>query len=93
MTASEFSPRKGGTPQSLANAFVRPVRPSADKSLLEASVEQLEAYLDKTFTLWNDPAEVFACAEVDLTASQRPKREPSFDQWVRRVVQASGGVG
>jgi len=83
--------RDGGAPQSLANAFVRPVRPEGDASLVEASVDRLEAYLDKSLDMWGDRVRTFACAEVDAKTSERPERCPTFDAWVKSVVAAAAG--
>lgn len=81
--------RRSGTPQSLANAFVRPVRPQGDRSLIEASVEEIEKYLDRSLGLWGDDAKAFACSEVDVTASAKPTRVKTFDAWVSDVVKAT----
>jgi CRISPR system Cascade subunit CasC len=82
--------RENGTPQSLANAFVKPVRPNGDKSLVEASIEELERYLDRSLELWGDRVKVLACAEVDATGSSRPERIKTFDAWVAAIAQAAG---
>ena len=84
--------RSSGTPQSLANAFVKPVRAHGDKSLVEASVEELERYLDRSLELWGDQGRVLACAEVDATGSTRPERVGTFDAWVTAIVQSSGAA-
>jgi CRISPR system Cascade subunit CasC len=84
--------RESGAPQSLANAFVKPVRPHGDKSLVEASIEELERYLDRSLELWGDRVKVLACAEVDATVSSRPERLKTFDAWVSSIAQAAGGT-
>lgn len=81
--------RQSGTPLSLANAFVKPVRAVGDKSLIEASIEALETYLDRSTTLWGDDGAAFACAELDTTSSTRPTRAKTFDAWVSGVVNAA----
>ena len=81
--------RRSGTPQSLANAFVKPVRPHGDQSLIEASVEEIEKYLDRSHGLWGDDAKAFACSDVDVTASTKPTRVKTFDSWVSDVVKAA----
>jgi CRISPR system Cascade subunit CasC len=83
--------RERGTPQSLANAFVKPVRPTGDKSLVEASVAELENYLERTLGLWGDHVKMMACAEVEATGSSRPERLKTFDAWVSAIGQAAGG--
>jgi CRISPR system Cascade subunit CasC len=83
--------RRGGTPQSLANAFVKPVRSQGEQSLVESSVEQIEKYLDRSLGLWGDDANAFACAEVDVRVSTKPVRAATFDAWVADVVAASEG--
>jgi CRISPR system Cascade subunit CasC len=84
--------RRAGTPQSLANAFVKPVRPSAEASLVEVSVEHLERYLDRSLDLWGDDAKAFACAEVETAVSKRPERAKTFDGWVGSVLGAVARV-
>lgn len=39
--------RDGGQPISLANAFLKPARPSEDRDLVDDSVEKLERYFDR----------------------------------------------
>jgi CRISPR system Cascade subunit CasC len=82
--------RRSGTPLSLANAFVKPVRAHGDASLVETSVEQLEKYLDRSFELWADEATAFACAEVDATGSTRPVRSKTFESWIFEILGAVG---
>jgi CRISPR system Cascade subunit CasC len=84
--------RKSGTPQSLANAFVRPARPQGEASLIETSTVELEKYLDKSLSMWGDDAQAFACADIDARASERPKRVATFDAWVKDVVGAAGAA-
>jgi CRISPR system Cascade subunit CasC len=84
--------RAKGAPQSLANAFVKPVRPRGDLGLVEASVEALEGYLDRSLALWGDGGlDLLACGEAERGKSERVKRLASFDAWVEAVVAA--GVG
>lgn len=80
-----------GAPQSLANAFVKPVRPRSEASLVEASVEALERHLDASLGLWGKQAsELFACDSVDVaTRSENVTKLGSFDAWVTAVVDAA----
>ncbi len=82
--------RKGGAPQSLANAFVAPVRAHGDRSLVDASVDRLEKYLDQSLSFWGDDATAFACGEVAATSSTKPKRAATFDAWISDVLRAAG---
>jgi CRISPR system Cascade subunit CasC len=81
--------RKSGSPQSLANAFVKPIRPHGEMGLVEASVEELEKYLDRSLEFWGDAPSVFSCADVDVTASTKPTRMKTFEAWVSDVVKAA----
>lgn len=86
--------RERGAPQSLANAFVKPVRPTAETSLVEASVGALQGYLSRTLGMWGSGGlQLFACGEVDSpTGAAVPglSAVSSFDAWVRSVVEAAG---
>jgi CRISPR system Cascade subunit CasC len=44
--------RKDGAPASLANAFVKPVRPSRDKDLVTASIEAMASYWERLVGLY-----------------------------------------
>jgi CRISPR system Cascade subunit CasC len=82
--------RETGAPQSLANAFVAPVRPDGE-GLIAASVRSLESYLDATLDLWGDQGlSLLSCGDVPTQASKRPTRAASFDAWVSSVVSAAG---
>jgi len=84
--------RSNGAPQSLANAFVRPIRPKDKESLVDASASSLERYLDKSLALWGAAGlSLFACGDVEALPSARPKRLESFDAWVAGVVAAARG--
>jgi CRISPR system Cascade subunit CasC len=85
--------RDESAPQSLANAFAAPVRPRADASLIEASVEALETYLTRTLTLWgNAGVALFACGDAGGAGGAPPTRLPSFDAWVAAVVGRAAGT-
>jgi CRISPR system Cascade subunit CasC len=78
--------RKAGAPQSLANAFVKPVKPTGERSLVEVSVDALEAQLAKGLGLWGDEGvTVLRCGEVSSATPASPLL-PSFSRWVDDVV-------
>lgn len=88
------SVRTKGAPQSLANAFVKPIRPSQETSLVEASRDALESYLDRSLAMWGDSdLKLFACSELESADKKgdRVAREKSFDAWVKSVVDAGLG--
>jgi CRISPR system Cascade subunit CasC len=81
--------RPHGAPLSLANAFVRPVRPTADADLVDASIVALEGYMDRAFQLWGDEGlTVLTCGDREVACSKRPKRVPRFDEWVSATLAA-----
>lgn len=57
--------RKDGFPWSLANAFQRPIRPAAEKSLEETSAEALDSYLQKLKRVYGDEG-IFCDAAFNL---------------------------
>lgn len=78
--------RSGGAPQSLANAFVKPVKATADRSLVEVSADALETQLSKGLGLWGDEGvTVLRCGDVSAVAPS-PTLLPSFARWVDDVV-------
>jgi CRISPR system Cascade subunit CasC len=82
--------RKEGAPQSLANAFVKPVKPSADDGLVDSSVKALEGYLDRTLGMWGDEGvTAVACTDSDVAPSPRAPRVGAFDAWVGKVLEAA----
>lgn len=79
--------RRGGAPVSLANAFVKPVRPSSERDLVAASVDALEEYLSKTTRLWgSEGMTVHRCGEVEALSAPG-SLAPDFSSWVESVVQ------
>lgn len=86
--------RKEGAPQSFANAFAKPVHPTSEASLIEASVGALERYAEKTLSLWGTSGvELFSCGDVQAgsgPASLPWKPTETFDAWVRSVAGAAG---
>jgi len=78
--------RTEGAPQSLANAFVQPVKASTDRSLVEASASALEAQLAKGLDLWGSKGlTVLRCGDVSAGVPG-PSLLPSFAHWVDEVV-------
>jgi CRISPR system Cascade subunit CasC len=49
-----FAVVRSGPPISLANAFVKPVAPSGDKSLVERSVTELDRYYGQLVKMYGD---------------------------------------
>ncbi|RMH53437.1 MAG: type I-E CRISPR-associated protein Cas7/Cse4/CasC [Deinococcus-Thermus bacterium] len=58
--------RREADPRNLANAFEKPVRPSREKSLTEASVERLEAKWQKLAGCYGQNGQVFVLNLTDL---------------------------
>lgn len=46
--------RRGGEPWSLANAFLKPVRATADKDIVESSIEKLTEHLEQLKRVYGD---------------------------------------
>lgn len=60
--------RSKGVPVSLANAFVRPIRPESASDLIQGSVCALEEYFARVSRLYGDdstPVRAFSCADRD----------------------------
>ncbi len=79
--------REKGTPLSLANAFVKPVKASGDQDLVTASAAKLEAQLKTGLELWGSAGvHAFRVGEVAIDgASAVPG---GFDGWVSAIVAA-----
>lgn len=78
--------RAEGAPQSLANAFVKPVKATADRSLIEVSADALEVQLAKGLGLWgSNGVTVLRCGDVSASGPSVPL-VPSFEQWVEDVA-------
>jgi CRISPR system Cascade subunit CasC len=85
--------RTAGAPLSLANAFLRPVRPNGDRDLLEASIASLEGYLDRSLQLWGDAGlTILACSDSAMAPSARPRRVARFEEWVHEAAAAVEGA-
>ncbi|MCC6998527.1 MAG: type I-E CRISPR-associated protein Cas7/Cse4/CasC [Deltaproteobacteria bacterium] len=83
--------REKGTPMSLANAFVRPVRASADEDLVEKSVAALEGYFGELTRLWGaQGVSAIACADrTAASATPQIERVDSFSAVVARTLVAA----
>jgi len=84
--------REDGMGWSLANAFVRPVHPSAKDDLVVASVKSLEAYWDSLCTVFStDTLTRVATLPVDpqLTLTILGEHaEPNLEAWIAAVLNA-----
>jgi len=59
--------RPQNVPVSYANAFQKPVRATAQHSLMEASAQALAAYLEKLTTMYELPTERVYATTLDVT--------------------------
>lgn len=79
-------------PVSYANAFLKPVRPSHDKSLMESSIQQLGAYLEKVEKVYNLTAKR-AYVSLDGAALPVAEAEASMSQlksWLEKLLPVEG---
>lgn len=86
--------RREADPRNLANAFEKPVRPSRDQSLTEASVERLEAKWQKLAEAYGQNGEVFVLNLTDLK-SKLGKQVKNLDELLEetlKTVRANLGV-
>lgn len=84
------SVRSEGAPQSLANAFVAPVRARPESDLITESIRALEQYLDQSLKLWGaNGLQLFSCSDREVASSSGPKRLSDFDAFVAAVTQAA----
>lgn len=81
-------------PLSLANAFVRPVRPSAEADLVTASIAALETHLAQLGTLygWAGVRLAASVADRELGPSERLERLGTFDSLVAQVADRACGA-
>lgn len=82
-----FTVRQEADPRNLANAFEKPVRPSREKSLTEASVERLEAKWQKLSAAYGQDGAAWV---LNLTDAQSQIGTPvgSLDELVKSAMQA-----
>jgi len=78
--------RTEADPRNLANAFEKPVRPSQDKSLTEASIERLEAKWKKLAEAYGQNGKTFVLNLTDLSSTVGERVE-SLDQLLRSVLE------
>ncbi|MBT9136181.1 MAG: CRISPR system Cascade subunit CasC [Firmicutes bacterium] len=83
--------RANGAPASLANAFVKPVRPSRDKDLITASIEALVDYWERLAKLYGENGiqarAICQLRDANLKALTTDKVD-SLDGLVDKVIQA-----
>lgn len=81
--------RRDGLCWSLANAFEKPVYATAQKSLIEASIEALDHYWGKLKDFYaNETVPVVACLDGEDGLTHLKKAQVnSLDKWVEAVVQ------
>lgn len=85
--------RNGSTPLSLANAFVKPARPTEQQDLTQASVDQLAQYWSKVATVFGDDSPVFFCGLTTPTETPAAWQDAaSLDGLVKRVMAAIEGA-
>ncbi len=82
-----FTVRQEADPRNLANAFEKPVRPSREKSLTEASVERLEARWQKLSAAYGQDGAAWV---LNLTDAQSQIGTPvgSLDELVQSAMKA-----
>lgn len=82
-----FTVRQEADPRNLANAFEKPVRPSREKSLTEASVERLEAKWQKLSAAYGQNGAAWVLNLTD-TQSQIGTPVGSLDELVQSAMKA-----
>jgi len=82
--------REDGMSWSLANAFEKPVYPSANKSLLEASSEALDAYWSGLVAYYGDgPSPVVGVVGTDPELpSLNSFKADTFESWIENTLKA-----
>jgi len=86
--------RNGGAPVSLANAFLKPARPSEGKDLVDASVAALEKYLEVVTRMSNphDKTVRVTVADRDLPESDALQRAKNVQELIDKTVAAAKGA-
>lgn len=79
---------------SLANAFLRPVRASGERDLVDRSIEELESFWDRLARMYGTRGLRFAgcSADRELTGRASIERVDGVDALVARVVASTGGA-
>jgi len=84
--------REDGLSWSMANAFEKPVYPNAGKSLLEVSIEALDAYWSELVGYFGEgphPIVGVVGTEPDLS-SLEASRVDTFEVWIENTLHALG---
>jgi CRISPR system Cascade subunit CasC len=83
--------RDNGAPVSLANAFAEPVRPTNEKSLMQASVEAMDGYWGKLSKVYGENGvkarPICLVGEAELT-SLKDQQVTSFEELLKRVMES-----
>lgn len=81
------------TPISYANAFVKPVSPQDDKSIVEVSVQRLATHAERLTRAFNlvSTARLMLAPEVEELEAQGTERVPDLDTLARRLREAVHG--
>jgi CRISPR system Cascade subunit CasC len=83
--------RDKGVPLSLTNAFEKPVRPTSEKSLTQASVEAMDKYWDSLTQIYGENGvkarPICLVSEAELT-SLKDQKAPSFEELLKRVIES-----
>lgn len=86
--------RKQSAPASLTNAFVTPIRPTGEKSLVQASIEAMDRYWGKLTRVYGangvQARPICLVEETELTEI-KDQQVPSFDELLSRVMEAVSG--
>jgi CRISPR system Cascade subunit CasC len=77
-------------PVSYANAFLKPVRPTAEKSLLEQSIDALQSYVERTTTAYELPftRAYLSLENVDWPNANRLPSLQKLARWTTDQLQA-----
>jgi len=83
--------REKGAPMSLANAFITPIRPSKEKSLMQASIEAMDDYWGRLTTVYGENGvksrPICLVGDAELKAL-KDQQVGSFDKLVTLVLNS-----
>jgi len=86
--------RKQSVPASLTNAFVTPIRPTGEKSLVQTSIEAMDRYWGKLTRVYGangvESRPICLVDEAELTEI-KDQQVPSFEELLSRVMEAVSG--
>jgi CRISPR system Cascade subunit CasC len=84
-----------GSPASLANAFVRPVTPRGDESLVEKSIHELDSYYGRFVGMYGDSnLKASAVCQMDGVPLKHLKEKvASVEDLIATVIKATFPVG